>query len=72
MTTSRWPLERVLFAIAGTVVLIGVALSALVSPWFLVLIAFVAVNQWLYVAFGDCPMSLFLSRVLHVERGVCR
>jgi hypothetical protein len=37
-----------------------------------VLIAFVAVNQWLYVAFGDCPMSLFLSRVLHVERGVCR
>ncbi len=35
-----WPLERVLFAIAGTV-LIGGAMR-LVSPWFLLLIAFVA------------------------------
>ncbi len=52
--------------------LVGVALSALVSTWFLLLIAFVAVNQWLYVAAGDCPMSLFLTRVLHVQRGVCR
>ena len=35
---DRWPLERVLFAIAGTVVLIGALLSALVSPWFLLLV----------------------------------
>jgi hypothetical protein len=70
--SPRWPLERILFAIAGTVVLIGVALSAFVSTWFLLLIAFVAVNQWLYVALGDCPMSLFLTRVFGVQRGVCR
>jgi hypothetical protein len=70
--SPRWPLERILFAIAGTVVLIGVALSAFVSTWFLLLIAFVAVNQWLYVALGDCPMSLLLSRVFGVQRGVCR
>jgi hypothetical protein len=63
--TSRrgWPLERVLFALAGTVTLLGTALAALSSPWFLVLTAFVGVNQWLYVAAGACPASLLLSRL---------
>lgn len=31
---SGWPLERVLFAMACTVVLLGALLSAVVSPWF--------------------------------------
>ncbi len=35
----------------------------LVSPWFLLLTAFVGVNQWLYVAFGACGASLVLKRV---------
>jgi hypothetical protein len=65
---TRWPLERVLFAMAGTMTLVGALLSALVSPWFLLLIAFVGINQWLYVAFGDCPASLILARLLHVPR----
>jgi hypothetical protein len=69
---SGWPLERVLFAMAGTMVLIGALLSALVSPWFLLLVAFVGVNQWLFVAFGDCPASLILTRVLHVPRAAPR
>jgi hypothetical protein len=67
-----WALERVLFAIAGTVVLAAAALSAFVSPWFLLLVAFVGVNQWLYVLVGDCPMSLILTRVFGVRRGVTR
>jgi len=64
-STSRrgWPLERVLFALAGTVTLLSAALAALVSPWFLVLTAFVGVNQWLYVAAGACPASLLLTRL---------
>ncbi len=57
-----WPLERVLFAMAGTVTLISALLGAIVSPWFLVLTAFVGVNQWSYVLFGACPASLVLSR----------
>jgi hypothetical protein len=65
---SGWPLERVLFAIAGTVTIVGALLSALVSPWFLLLVAFVGINQWLFVAFGDCPASLILTRMLHVPR----
>ena len=39
-----WPLERTLFVIAGTVTL-GALLAALVSPWWLLLTAFVGVNQ---------------------------
>ena len=70
--SERWPLERVLFAIAGTVVLVGALLSALVSPWFLLLIAFVGLNQWLYVLAGDCPMSLLLTRAFHLRKLVTR
>ena len=58
-----WPLERVLFALAGTVTLLSAALAALVSPWFLLLTAFVGLNQWLYVAAGACPASLVLTRL---------
>jgi len=61
-TTVSWPLERVLFALAGTMTLLSAALAALVSPWFLLLTAFVGVNQWLYVVFGKCPASLVLGR----------
>jgi hypothetical protein len=62
-TRCGWPLERPLFALAGTVVLLSAALAAVVSPWFLLLTAFVGVNQWLYVAVGACPASLVLKRV---------
>ena len=47
---------------AGTVTLLSALLAAVVSPWFLLLTAFVGVNQWLYVLFGACPASLVLSR----------
>ena len=62
-TRLRWPLERVLFALAGTMTLISAALAAIVSPWFLLLTAFVGINQWLYVAAGACPASLVLTRL---------
>lgn len=67
-----WPLERMLFAIAGTFVLLGSTLAAFVSPWFLLLTAFVAVNQWLYVLAGNCGMSLLLERAFGVRRGIER
>jgi hypothetical protein len=37
--------------------------AAFVSPWFLLVTAFVGANQWLYVAVGACPASLPLTRV---------
>jgi hypothetical protein len=69
MSWSSWPLERVLFAMAGTVVLASVAAAGLVSPWFLLLTAFVGLSQWLYVAVGWCPASVVVERVFHVHRG---
>jgi hypothetical protein len=62
-TRSGWPLERALFGLAGTVTLASAALAALVSPWFLLLTAFVGVSEWLYVTVRACPASLVISRV---------
>ena len=59
---TRWPLERILFAMAGTVTLLSALLAALVSPWFLLLTAFVGVNQWSFVLLRACPTSLVLKR----------
>ncbi len=59
---ARPSLERVLFAVAGVVTLASVTLGAFVSPWFLLLTAFVGANQLLFFAVGDCPMSLLLRR----------
>ncbi|HRV59120.1 MAG: DUF2892 domain-containing protein [Solirubrobacterales bacterium] len=74
MTASRetdkptaWYLERVLFAMAGSVSLIGGLLALLVSPWFALLPAFAGINQWLYVIFGACPASLILRRVTSLK-----
>ena len=64
---GRWALERVLFALAGGMTLISAALAALISPWFLLLTAFVGVNQWLYVLVGACPASLVLGRLFSLR-----
>lgn len=68
----RWPLERILFLMAGTMTGLSAMLSALVSPWFLLLTGFVALNQLAYVAFGNCPSSLALRRWFGVEAGCDR
>ncbi|HEY8629434.1 MAG TPA: hypothetical protein VIL73_02665 [Gaiellaceae bacterium] len=67
-----WPLERVLFALAGSMTLPSVLCALLVSPWFLVLAVLVGVNQLLYVTTGVCPASLVLERGTGIERGCVR
>jgi hypothetical protein len=68
--SSRWPLERALFALAGTVTLLSVALGAFVSKWFLLLTAFVGVSQWLYVTIGACPASIVLRRACGLRSAI--
>lgn len=63
----RWPLERVLFALAGTIVLLSALLAAVVSPWFLLLTAFVGLNQWMFVLAGNCPASVILKRTCGLQ-----
>ena len=65
---SAWPLERVLFALAGSMTLVSVVLAVTVSPWFLLLTAFVGLNQWLFVVSGGCPASVALQRLTGLER----
>jgi hypothetical protein len=72
VSAGRWPLERLLFALAGTVTLTSVALAAAVTPWFLALTTFVGLSQWAFVGFGGCPASLVLERVFGVERRCSR
>ncbi|MCC6224577.1 MAG: DUF2892 domain-containing protein [Thermoleophilia bacterium] len=69
MTHSRWPLERALFALAGTVILVTVLLAVTVSPWFLLITAFTGISQWLYVLVGACPASLVVQRALGLRKG---
>jgi hypothetical protein len=68
---ARWPLERILFLMAGTMTGLSAVLAALVSPWFLLLTGFVAVNQLAYVTVGNCPASLVLRR-FGVQSGCAR
>jgi hypothetical protein len=69
VSARRWPLERVLFLLAGTVTLTGAAAAALVSPWFLLLTTFVGLSQWAYVAFGACPASIVLTHAFGFRKG---
>ena len=67
-----WPLERLLFALAGSMTLLSVLGALLVSPWFLVLAVLVGVNQLLYVTADVCPASLVLERATGIKRGCVR
>lgn len=66
-TWDGWPLERVLFALAGTMTVGSAVLAAAASPWFLLLTTFVGVNQLLYVTLGACPASIVLRRACHMR-----
>lgn len=66
-TRRGWYLERVLFAMAGTVSLAGGLLALTLSPWFALLPVLAGLNQWLFVIFGACPASLILTRVSSLE-----
>jgi hypothetical protein len=67
---EHWPLERVLFALAGTVTLLSAVLAIAVSRWFLVLTAFVGINEWLYVGVGACPASIMLRQACGLRSAI--
>ena len=69
---ARWPLERVLFLMAGAVTLASIVLALAFSPWFLLLTAFVGLNQLLYVATGTCGAAFILTRLFGLEKGCAR
>jgi hypothetical protein len=67
---ERWPLERVLFVLAGTMTLLSAVLAVTVSNWFLLLTGFVGLNQWLYVVARACPASIALRRACGLRSAI--
>lgn len=55
--------DRVVFAFAGSFVLIGVVLSWLVSPWWLLVPAFVGANLLQSAFSGFCPLAKIVKRL---------
>ena len=67
---SRWPLERALFAVTGTITLPSIVLGAFVSKWFLLAAALVGAGQLLYVTVGACPGSIVLRRACRMRSAI--
>ncbi|BBF94027.1 YgaP family membrane protein [Blastochloris tepida] len=55
-------LDRFVMAFAGTMILLSLALSQLVSPWWLLLTAFVGFNLLQSSFTGFCPLAIVLKR----------
>ena len=62
-------LDRAVMAFAGVMILISVALTQLVSPWWWLLTAFVGLNLLQSSITGFCPAAMIL-RKLGVGEGV--
>ncbi len=55
-------IDRVVMAFAGFVVLLSVALAHWVSPWWLLLTAFVGLNLLQASFTGFCPLAIILKK----------
>jgi len=55
-------IEHIVRAVAGSMVLVSLALAHAVSPWFLALAAFVGANLLQSAFTGFCPLALLLRR----------
>jgi hypothetical protein len=54
--------ERIVWAVAGAMVLVSAVLSAAVSPWFLLWTGFVGANMLQSAFTGFCPAAILLRR----------
>ena len=55
-------IDRFVFAFAGTMVLVSIALAQFVSPWWLLLTAFVGLNLLQSSLTGFCPAAIMLRK----------
>lgn len=56
-------LDRAVLAMAGTIILISVLLTALVSTWWLLLTGFVGLNLLQSSITGFCPAALIFAKL---------
>jgi hypothetical protein len=56
-------IDRMVFAIAGAMILLSLALSYLLTPYWLILAAFVGLNMFQAAFTGFCPLAMLLKRL---------
>lgn len=56
-------LDRAVFAVAGSLIVTSVLLTHFVSPWWLLLTAFVGLNLLQAAFTGFCPAAFLLGRL---------
>jgi hypothetical protein len=56
-------IDKIIFGFAGSLILISVALAWLLSPYWLILTAFVGANLLQSSITGFCPAALILKKV---------
>jgi hypothetical protein len=60
---DRMSIDRIVMAFAGTVILASLALGWLVSPYWLLVTAFVGLNLLQAAFTGFCPLAMILKRL---------
>ena len=56
-------IDRAMFAFAGSMILLSVALGHFVSPWWLLLTVFVGANLLQSSFTGFCPAAMLMSKL---------
>jgi hypothetical protein len=56
-------IDRVVFAFAGTMTLLSLVLGHFVSPYWLLLAAFVGLNMLQSAFTGFCPLAMVLRKI---------
>jgi hypothetical protein len=56
-------IDRIVLAFAGSMVILSLLLAHFVSPWWLLLAAFVGLNLLQSAFTGFCPLAIILKRV---------
>ena len=56
-------IDRAVFAFAGVMILISVALAHFVSPWFVLFTAFIGLNLLQSAFSGVCPAAIVFKKL---------
>ena len=65
--THKWYLERIVWLIAGIVVLAGICLGLFVNRYWFALPILAGLNMIIFSFTGFCPMAVLLNRVLGIR-----
>ncbi len=55
-------IDRIIFAVAGTLILLGLVLGLVVNPWFFAIAGFVGINMLQSAFTGFCPLAVILRK----------